>query len=71
MVTKISHESMNNINPCCFIQNVVFFRSHMRLECMFPNFYFEGCKEWEHDMFDVQCDSLAIVLELFLAFLGG
>jgi hypothetical protein len=38
---------------------------------MFLNAYLKGCKEWEHDRYYVQCDSLAIVLELFLAFLGG
>jgi hypothetical protein len=38
---------------------------------MFVIVYHEGCKEWEHDRFYVQCDSRAIVLELLLAFLGG
>jgi hypothetical protein len=38
---------------------------------MFVNVYLEGRKEWEHDMFYVQGDSFAIVLELFLPFLGG
>jgi hypothetical protein len=38
---------------------------------MFVNLYLEGHKEQEHDRFYVQCDSFAIGLELFLAFLGG
>ncbi len=38
---------------------------------MFVNVYLEGCKEWENDGYYVQCDTFAIVLELFLAFLGG
>jgi hypothetical protein len=38
---------------------------------MFVNVYLKGSKEWEQDRFYVQCDSLAIVLESFLAFLGG
>jgi hypothetical protein len=38
---------------------------------MFVNVYLEGCKEWEHDRFYVQCDSPAIILELFLVYLGG
>ncbi len=38
---------------------------------MFVNVDLKGCKEWEHDRFYVQCDSLSIVLEYFLAFLGG
>jgi hypothetical protein len=37
---------------------------------MFLNIYLEWCKEWEHDRFYVQCDSLAIVLELFQVFFG-
>ncbi len=64
---------MNNVNPCCFIYNIVIDRSHVRFKGMFVNVYFEGCKckEREHDKVYIQCDSPAIVLELFLAFLGG
>jgi hypothetical protein len=62
---------MNNVKPCYFINNIVIDRSHIRFECMFVNVYLEGCKEREHEGYYVQCDSFAIVLELFLAFLGG
>ncbi len=34
-VMKISHESMNNVKPCCFIYNIVIDRSHVRFEGMF------------------------------------
>ncbi len=59
---------MNNVKPCYFINNIAVDRSHIRFECMFVNVYLEGCKEWEHDGFYVQCDSFAIVLELFWLF---
>jgi hypothetical protein len=35
---------------------------------MFVNVYLEGCKEWEHDRFYVQCDSLAIVFGIVSGF---
>ncbi len=35
---------------------------------MFVNVHLEGCKEWEHDGFYVQCDSLQLFWNCFWFF---
>ncbi len=51
--------------------NVVIYWSHIWYEGMILSIDNEGCKEWQHDRFYVECDSCATVLEHLLAFLGG
>ncbi len=43
-VTKISHESMKNVKPCCFIYNIVIDRSHVGLRVCLSTSTSKGVK---------------------------